>query len=226
MDAAKPETAFYDFVIEIVDLFTTPTADDWVALGTWAGVVVAAAVGIYARRAWRTAQVQLEETKTIALNEQRIPALLNMLDGLEEHCTLPARVTLEEEAARNRRMQRLVDRWTLTYPYLYESGKLRSVVHELTDFVSQLVDMRRILSNMSGIDQLEKEYFELTAAQNESNSFLRDLKFDLARSCRLIQSGDLKPADADQKFEIQAAELNRRNGANVSMLYTYRDFDN
>ncbi|MGH3651514.1 hypothetical protein [Glutamicibacter sp.] len=206
---------------------SAPSAPDvWVASGTWAGVIVAAAVGIYARRAWRTAQVQLEETKAIALNEQRIPALLNLLDGMDEHCTLPERLSSKEESARNRRMQRLVDRWTLTYPYLYESGKLRDLVHELTDFVSNLVRMRGVLSNMVGIDQLEKEFLKLISARDEANSFLRDLKFDLARSCRLIQSGELSPVEADRKFAMHADELHRRNGDNVSMLYSYRDFDN
>lgn len=52
-------TAFYDLVLSVGRFFRSLDAGGWAALGTWAGVIVAAAVGIYARRAWRTSQNQL-----------------------------------------------------------------------------------------------------------------------------------------------------------------------
>lgn len=45
-------------------------ADVWTAVGTWLGVVVAAVVGLYARKAWRTAQDQLLDVQTARRREE------------------------------------------------------------------------------------------------------------------------------------------------------------
>ena len=43
---------------------TSPTHPEvWSAAGTWAGVIVAIFVGIYARRAWKTSKKQLEQSQ-------------------------------------------------------------------------------------------------------------------------------------------------------------------
>lgn len=135
-----------DFAKSAQDFYCSApaTPEVWSATGTWAGVVVAAIVGIYARLAWRTSQHQLKMTRDIALNDQRVPRLSQLLEIMSlRFGTEPEfrdSLNLDESKAE---VLQLHDRWALTYPEIYRDGHFRDVIGSLAD----LTKIQILLSN-------------------------------------------------------------------------------
>lgn len=78
-------------------------ADVWTAVGTWAGVIVAAIVGLYARKAWITAQAQLKDVQTTRRREEVRKAthdFIRAIHDLRRYAFIPeANIDLYRSAA-------------------------------------------------------------------------------------------------------------------------------
>lgn len=211
--------------VKLEKLYCTITPPSYPAglgdVATWVGVLLTATMAYFAYRAWKTSRAQLLETRSIALNEQRVPALLDLLEGFQKHLKVPKEVTRSLEASRNYEIMRLVDRWTLTYPGLHASKNLRSVASEATDFTSLVSELKDIISEIHEFDQLHDVFLLLVSTRDEATAFLWSLGNELDQTCREIHNEDLTTREGDEIFSKLNSSLYSWNQKLISTVTKY-----
>lgn len=195
----------------------TNSSEIWTAVGTCFGVLVTAIMAIFAYKAWRTSQTQLKLTRDIAMNEQRIPALLDFLEGIEKHAELSGPDSAVSAEAKNRLIFPLHDRWVLTYPEILNAKHLRGTLASIPDLIAAIESLGRYLPAIDS-NRDHVEFMKLANAKLDAETFLRELKNEVRNTCLAVHNNTMSALDANAAFEKSEKALDEASRTLVGLV--------
>ncbi|PRB78257.1 hypothetical protein CQ012_02390 [Arthrobacter sp. MYb214] len=99
------------------------------AIGAFGAMLITIFVARYAWKAWRTANDQIDLTRTIAVEQQRLPALTEFLTALHALVAVDSKVVDEAKlrsAASEARFKAEI--WAISYDQLFRAGSLDKTI--------------------------------------------------------------------------------------------------
>lgn len=155
------------------------------AIGAFGAMFITLFMARYAWKAWNTAQDQLELTREISLEQQRLPALADFIKALRLLVFVDTSASTEKEARKLAREASLhAELWTISYKKIFDSGVIQSIIAGLENDVIWCYRVMAEEHESNQIPGMSPMILAIIGSVGESNklfNIVRKTAYDLHR---------------------------------------------